>query len=351
MDPVTGLILAIILADVITAGRVHTAFLGATTGAARETGREVRRHIPDRVLTHPATRGAAGTAKVIGIGARSVYRGVRWGSTPGAREALRERDARAARRGRPAARWVWQTDPALRVIGRVQVRRRPPAGGTPAPTPGVTPAGGGVRGRTPRLATTPGGGTPIRHLRPVPTPTPTPTPAPEGEALEATGTDGTPTPTPAPTGPAGATPAPAPTPTPERTPGSPGQEEDTVPVDTIHTPNTVTEDVPTHIRAGLDLATAVEDVAEQFQTALADRVRQHIHSAEAITGFPPSLMGEWEDTVASPIEQAFTLLRTAAEGARGIAAREERELAPLVEAAETAPADASALTVGALTPR
>jgi len=116
----------------------------------------------------------------------------------------------------------------------------------------------------------------------------------------------------------------------------------------IAPPHTVTEDVPAHIAAGLDLADAVEDVVEQFAHTITERIRAHIGSAESIPGFPPSLQAAWEDDVASKVEQAWALLTSAAEGARVAANRERDELSPLVEAASGAPSDAGGLQVQTL---
>ncbi len=119
------------------------------------------------------------------------------------------------------------------------------------------------------------------------------------------------------------------------------QEDTTVSTATVDVtaPNTHTEDVPAHIDAGENLAKSIEDVAEQFTSALEDAVRAHIQSAEQIPGFPPSLQGAWEDGVASPLSMVTELLKQAAEGARGAAVAEADALRQSVEAADQAPAD------------
>ncbi len=141
-------------------------------------------------------------------------------------------------------------------------------------------------------------------------------------------------------------------PSPEAAPPSPGDpsgevtqpipasQEEPVSVD-VAAPNTNTEDVPAHIDAGLKLAQMVEDVAEQWVDQLDEAIRAHIGSGEGIQGFPMSLLGRWEDGVASPIKQARDLIKGAADQARATAEEERRALMPSVEAAGMAPADSN----------
>ena len=203
---------------------------------------------------------------------------------------------------------------------------RPAAGdGTPPSVPGDRP-----------------GETPLPPAGPHPSPTGDPETVPGGGDNGAPSPSGTHTPPPSqplsavPDGPSGTT-----DPTPTEDPVS--QTATIAP-----SPSSITEDVPAHIAAGLDLADAVEDVVEQSAHGITERIRAHIASAEAIPGFPPSLQAAWEDEVASRVEQAWTLLAGAAEGARVAARREQDELSPLVEAASGAPADGGGLTVGTL---
>lgn len=249
------------------------------------------------------------------------------------------RSSRPARLGRPdrtTTKTVTKTVVRNWTVKFVRPRHVPPAGrptpgdGTPPSVPGVRPEETPPHPAGPHTPTDPS----------VTAPDPVHEPVPGGGANGAPSPPGTPNqpdPTTDPTVPGGPSGTPDPNPT-----------EEPVTAQPIAPPHTVTEDVPAHIAAGLDLADAVEDVVEQFAHTITERIRAHIGSAESIPGFPPSLQAAWEDDVASKVEQAWALLTSAAEGARVAANRERDELSPLVEAASGAPSDAGGLQVQTL---
>ncbi len=359
MDPVTGLLLAMLFADLVTGGWVHSTLIGGATGAARETWADLSPRIPTKVKRSRAVR--AGRAVGVGAlyGGAAVARGVRTGVVPGVRAGHSR--WRSQRHYWHRARDAWTR---FR-LWREQRTSRPVGGPAPAPTgsgpdrpsPGGGGPGGG-RGRTPGPRTTTGSGTaatapaaggaaaPAPGSGAPPAPGSTPAPGREREPQPVAGSGSAPAPGAdrpdlrlIPGGATATTGTTTDTTTDSSTPTS--QEDTTVTTTTVDTyaPNTTTEDVPAHIQAGLDFADAVEDIAEQYTCALEDTVRRHITSAESIPGFPPSLQGQWEDDVAGPLSMVSALLKQAAEGARGAAEAERRALQESVDAADSAPAD------------
>lgn len=360
MDPVTGLVLALLFSDLLTGGWVHSALIGGATGAGREAWRDLAPRIPPSVAKSRTVRAAAATGRGLWYGGGAVVRGTRTGFVPGV--------VAGHERWRGRRHW-WHRAADLGTRFRLWVRgrqERPVEGSAPTSAgpgpdhpspPGGGPGGGRGSTGTPgsRSPTTGTGGAnrrPERTTTPRPHPATGPVAEPQpvattGGATTATtatdtttgGTTGERPPLTLITG--GATTATDPTSTTTDTTDTTDQEDTTVSATTVDvtTPNTATEDVPAHIQAGEDASRAISDVAEQFTTGLEDMVRQHIAAAESIPGFPPSLQGQWEDNVAGPLAMVTALLQQAAEGAQAAAKAEADALRQSVEAADAAPAD------------